>query len=156
MLYCNQWIFKASPHSKKVNFRQKFRNWDKCIGRWFVFRSFRNYMIFYPTHFFWLKILMISIIYFLKKQAFFRTNGKSFPFFLGLWFFDFISKIFCPVSFNIYKFFLFERARQDAGHRRALFLIKLCFLLYIQTFMLLDTHFWRVFWLIELVISFLR
>ena len=107
--------------------------------------------LFFGQDFRWFSLTSSwKICLFLKKRKMFFVFSR----FMIFWFWD---KEFSVPARAIYlNFFLFERARRGAGHYRVLFLIKLCFLLYIQTLMWLDTHFWRVFWVIELVISFLR
>ncbi len=67
---------------------------------------------------------------------------KCFSFFLGFWFLNFISNI-SRFGSVVYIFFLFDRACQDPAHHSVLFLINLCFLIKIQTFIWLDTHLFR-------------
>jgi hypothetical protein len=100
------------PTQKKVNFRQKSRNGDKCMGRQPKVYSFRTSMTFNLIYHFWPKFLMISV----EKYAFFIENRKWFSFFLNLQFFYFATQN-SRRSFILYiwfDFYLKEREKMES------------------------------------------
>ena len=44
---CDTIVIKTPRLLTKVGLGENFRNWDKCMGRWPTFRSFRNHKVFF-------------------------------------------------------------------------------------------------------------
>ena len=124
----NVQCFLATPPQKKSIFVRNFKieintqedspSSDLSEMIWF----------FYPKPHFWCKILMTSIISYLKNRLFFKKTKNLFHFFSIYDFLILWSRILCPSSFNIFKFFFYWKEHvKMQGTTVSLFSIELYF-----------------------------
>ena len=103
-------------------------------------------MVFYPKSPFWLKILVISVISCLKNRLFFKKTKNLFRFFSIYDFLILWSRILCPSSFNIFKFFFVGKSMSRCrALQSAFFQSSFIFIMYTDTYVTRHPFFGMVF-----------